>query len=173
MSAGGCTGRPSECLLFLKLVTMPHIQRTLRMLRFLRVLNLFLLVRFFYLVGLSKNIGFSCFFLQRIERDRERDLWRDERGHGVRPRKKINEEGGMPFPFPWGTSALLADSGVVPDAKARERERERRGVEVNKRALRIISQSIESSAGRSRKEVVKTTSHEIEREEREEHDDAQ
>ena len=56
--------------------------------------------------------------------------------------------------------------------RKRERERERRGVEVNKRALRIISQSIESSAGRSRKEVVKTTSHEIEREEREEHDDA-
>ena len=104
---------------------MPHIQRTLRMLRFFRVLNLFLFVRFFYLVGLSKNIGFSCFFLQRIERDRERDLWRDERGHGVRPRKKINEEGGMSFPFPWGTSALSADSGVVPDAKARERERER------------------------------------------------
>ena len=77
------------------------------------------------MVGLSKNIGFSCFFLQRIERDRERDLWRDERGHGVRPRKKINEEGGMSFPFPWGTSALSADSGVVPDAKARERERER------------------------------------------------
>ena len=80
------------------------------------------------------------------------------------------KKGECPSPSPKGKSALLADSGVVPDAKARERER--RGVEVNKRALRIISQSIESSAGRSRKEVVKTTSHEIEREEREEHDDA-
>ena len=153
MSAGGCTGRPSECLLFLKLVTMPHIQRTLRMLCFLRVLNLFLFVRFFYLVGLSKNIGFSCFFLQRIERDRERDLWRNERGHGVRPRKKINEEGGMSFPFP-GAHRLFQQILVsFPMRKReRERERERRGVEVNKRALRIISQSIESSAGRSRKE---------------------